>query len=283
LITVAVAAVSPGAFAADATWSVESKTSYARFFQGSAANPNSSDIGVARVTGTVMVDSNDVSRSLFDLSIYPTDEDWGLFLSAEGNLPAGYVPAASDHTLLRFKSKRIVKAGSGELEVMGDLTVTRVERSVTADPNEAYAGPVYGEPRMNTVTREITFLFPRLSVLLSPEPPTSAMRYKNGAQGTSGSAHVVNEEFPELSKSINETNWPPVVQDERCEVPSAGEDYRGPLCTGRVIAATRVNNCDVPSAIGEDYHGLLCTPPAGGLTTVVLDLKFLRTVSESSK
>jgi hypothetical protein len=198
-------------------------------------------------------------------------------------LPAGYVPDATDHTLLTFKSKRILEAGNGELEVIGDLTVTRVERSVTANPNEGYAGPVYGDPHTSTVTREITFLFAGLSGVLSSEPLTLAMLQKDGALETSGAARVVNENFPELLNSINETNWPTVVQNEHCEVPSVGEDYRGPLCTGRVIATTDYNNCQTPSVIGEDYHGLICTPPAGEETTVVLDLKLRHSLSESSR
>jgi polyisoprenoid-binding protein YceI len=77
LSAITVAAMSPIAIAAGATWSLESKTSYARFFRGSAAKPYSSNIGVARLTGQVMLDTNDVDKSFLDLSIYPAGEDWG--------------------------------------------------------------------------------------------------------------------------------------------------------------------------------------------------------------
>ena len=138
--------ISPLAFADGGTWSLDSASSSARLYQGSAANPD----GDARVTGNVKVDTNDLDNSVFDLSIYPADEQWGHALSPEGTLPAGYVPDATDHTLLTFHSKRILRMRNGKLQVIGDLTLTRVERSVTLTPSEAYAGPVYGDPVIRT-------------------------------------------------------------------------------------------------------------------------------------
>jgi polyisoprenoid-binding protein YceI len=69
-ITFAFAVVSSLAFARD-TWTLDSSTSNARLFQGSRANPDSVNTGVARVTGKVTVDTNDQDNSIFDLSIYP--------------------------------------------------------------------------------------------------------------------------------------------------------------------------------------------------------------------
>jgi len=43
--------------------------------------------GVARVTGKAKQDANDLDNSVFDLSIYPADEQWGHALSPEGTLP----------------------------------------------------------------------------------------------------------------------------------------------------------------------------------------------------
>jgi hypothetical protein len=48
----------------------------------------------------------------------------------------------------------------GKLAVGGDLSVTRVERSVTLDPNEAIPGPEYGEPVVHTDTHEVRLVFP---------------------------------------------------------------------------------------------------------------------------
>src|ERR1035441_2401989 len=44
------------------------------------------------------------------------------------------------------------------------------------------------------------------------------------------------QNFPELLAAVRQAAWQPVIQDEACEMPPAGEDYRGAACTGRLIA-----------------------------------------------
>ena len=273
--------ISPLAFADGGTWSLDSTTSSARFFQGSTADPESVNTGVARIIGKVKLDTNDLGNSVFELSIYPADEQWAHALSPEGTLPAGYVPDATDHTLLTFHSQLIVRMGDGKLEVIGDLTLTRVERSVTLTPNEGYAGPVYGDPVMHSETREISFLFPNLSAALSSGPLTPVTLQEQGAVELAGATRVVLEDFPHLLSAIEDTNWPAVVKDERCQMPATvGEDYDGATCTGTVIAATHSDNCRMPATVGDDYSGPICTPPSGNQTTIVLNLKMLRTSSD---
>jgi polyisoprenoid-binding protein YceI len=275
--------ISPLAFADGGTWSLDSTTSSARFFQGSTADPDSVNTGVARITGKVKLDTNVLGNSVFELSIYPADEQWAHALSPEGTLPAGYVPDATDHTLLTFHSKRVLKMGDGQLEVTGDLTLTRVERSVTLTPNEGYAGPVYGDPVMHTETREVRFLFPNLSAALSSRPLTPVTLQEQGAVELSGAARVVHEDFPHLLSAIDDTNWPAVVKDERCQMPATiSEDYHGATCAGTVIATTHADNCRMPATVGDDYSGPICTPPSGNQTTIVLNLKMLRTSSDTA-
>jgi len=282
LSIVMIAVISPVAFASGGAWSLDPNTSSARFFQGSIANPDSLNSGVARVTGKVQLDPNHLDKSAFDLSIYPADESWEHAISPAGNLPTGYVPDATDHTLMTFQSTRILRTKGGKLEVIGDLTLTRVERSATATPSEAYAGPVYGDPVIHTETREITFLFPSLRAARLSGPLTPASLQKKELE-LSGSARVNHEDFPELLSAIKETNWPSVVQNENCHMPSTvGDDYSGAQCTGTMIATTRDDNCQMPASVGEDYSGALCTPAAGNQTTIVLDLKVLHRVSEPS-
>jgi polyisoprenoid-binding protein YceI len=276
------AVISTAAFADGGTWYLDSTSSDARFFQGSAANPDSSNTGVARVTGKVQLDTNDLDSSIVDLSIYPADENWGHALNAEGLLPTGYVPDPTDHTLLTFNSKRILRTNDGQLEVIGNLTLTRVERSVTLTPGEAYAGPVYGDPVIHTETCEITFLFPSLSRGVLSGRLTLATLKAQSALEVSGSTRVGHENFPELLSAIADTNWPSVVQNEHCVMPSTvgGDDYSGAQCTGTLIAATNHDNCRMPALVGDDYSGPLCSPPAGAQMTIVLDLKLLQTGSE---
>jgi hypothetical protein len=59
LVVLFLPAIAPQAFADGGTWSLDSATSSARFFQGSGANPESINTGVARVTGIVKLDTND--------------------------------------------------------------------------------------------------------------------------------------------------------------------------------------------------------------------------------
>src|SRR5712672_146069 len=92
--------ISQLAFADGGTWSLDSTTSSARFFQGSTVDPDSVNTGVARVTGKVKLDANDLRNSVFELSIYPADEQWADALGPNNSLPAGYHPDGTDHTLL---------------------------------------------------------------------------------------------------------------------------------------------------------------------------------------
>lgn len=204
-ITLAVAAcfISSLAFAGD-SWILDSSASTARLYQGSKANPDSVNTGVARVTGKVTLDTSNLDNSVFDLSIYPADQYWRHALSANSDLPSGNGPDANGQTLLRFKSKRIVRTGNGKLEVIGNLTLTRVERSVTATPTEAYAGPVYGDPVIHTDTRDIKFQFSTLSNALSG-PLTPATLQNKGALEILGATRVGHEDFPELLGAIIDT------------------------------------------------------------------------------
>jgi polyisoprenoid-binding protein YceI len=276
MIAVILPAITPLAFAAaGTTWSLDATASSAQLFQGSRANPDSVNRGAARVTGRVMLDPNDLDNSAFNLSIYPADENWGRALNPDGSLQAGYVLDTSDHTLLTFKSTRIIKAQYEKLKVTGTLTVTSVERSVTMDGNEAYAGPVSGDPVVHSETREVTFVFPSLPAAVTSGPLTSVALNKPDTLDLSGAALVIHENFPELLSAIQAANWPAVVKNEHCEMPATiGDDYHGATCTGTVIAAAQNYNCQILTAPGgEGYSGPICTPPAGDQTTIALDLK----------
>ena len=265
------------------TWILDDSTSNARLFQGARATSDLLNPGLARVTGKVKLDANDLEASFFDLSIYPADDYWGHALSPEGALPTIYVPDAPDQTLLTFKSTRILTTGNGRLEVVGDLTLTRVDRDVTASPTEAYSGAVYGDLVIHNETREITFVFPSVSAEHLSGSLTPAMLQKRGVLEIVGSARVDHGESPELLSAIKETNWPAVVQNKDCHMTSkVGKNYSRAPCTGTVDAATRDNRSDVLVSAGEDYCGPQCTPGTGNQTTIVLDLKFLHLKSRNA-
>jgi len=274
LILAAVAFISPlSAHAATRSWSVDTNTSAARLFQGSTAKPQSFNTGVARVSGQVKLDPDDLNNFVLDLAIYPAEEDWS-GLDRDGTLPAGFVPDATDQTLLVFHTERVLAPGNGRLDVIGNLTLTTVERSITIDPTQGYAGPVLGPPVIHVTTRQVAFELPDYG---------AAATQPDGKISVSASTEIAYEDFPELFTAVSKTNWPPVVANENCQMPSTiGEDYRGPQCTGTVIAATDENNCQMPPTMGEDYSGPVCTPPTGDRTTIALQLELTAAGSQSA-
>ena len=230
------------------TWILDSGTSNARLFQGSIVNPESSNTAVAQVTGKVKLDTNDLDTSFFDLSIHPADEDWWGALGPKGALPTSRLPGATDYTLLSFKSTHVLSTGNGKLEVIGDLILTRVQRTTSATPSEAHAGSVHGDPVIHKETREVTFLFPGASTAYLSGPLSPAKAQKEGVLEIVGSARV--------------------------------KDSNRASSSATPIAATQDNDCQAPASAGEDYSRPQCTLAVGNQTTIVLDLKFLHTVPE---
>ena len=145
------------------TWILDSTRSNARLFHNAGASSELVNSGVARVTGKVKLDTNNLDSSFFDLSIYPADDSWKHVLNPEDPLPTVYVPGATDRSLLTFKSTSILGKRNGTLEVIGNLTLTRVECTVIATPTAACAGPAYGDLVIHNENREITFVFPSTS------------------------------------------------------------------------------------------------------------------------
>jgi hypothetical protein len=217
---------------------------------GSGANQL--QIGLARVSGEVVFKSSDPGDPIVTLKIVGDAR-------------------AADYASMSFSSKRSAIRADGKLTVTGDLSVTRVERSVTMEPNEAYAGPQYGEPVARTTTRQITLIFsdPR------------QVPFQTGAMHFSGRSTVIRED---LLDAIALDDWPSqLINDEKCENPSTiGEDYHGPECTGTIIAS--VSNTEVPTggSGGEGYYGFEpVTTPDRNKATIALDLN-LTPMSASS-
>lgn len=239
---------------AQETWQVDPQHSVARLSLGSGSN--ALEIGLARVSGDVVSDSTD-----------PADPSVSLKISPENG------PVA-DHATMTFTSERSAMRSDGKLVVTGELSVTRIERSATMDPNEAYAGPVYGDPVARTDTRQITLVF--------SDPPQSAAHV--GTMQFSGTTAVGREAVPQLLDALTLEDWPTqLVDGEECHNPSTiGEDYSGPKCTGTVIAS--VSNRLVPTGGtgGEGYFGFQpAVTPDRDRGSIVLDLKLKRASSAS--
>lgn len=211
------------------SWQVDARHSDAKLITEATTDYGKTKInvtlGFARVNGGVRLDDGDPTKSSVDFRIYPAtslspviDED-GKFLSR-------WLENLSNHTLVCFHSKKVVRTPDGRLQATGELAVTRVDRNVEATPSEAYAGPVYGPPMIHRVAREATFVF---------DFPTVHGQKESSIQA-SGSTSMFREDFPQLVRTVVSTYWPPVVQDENCQVPDANEAYSGSQCTGTYLA-----------------------------------------------
>lgn len=210
----------------------------------SQANPHSLNVGVARVNGEVNLVASDPAASLADFTLASADT---------GTL----------QTKIAFKSTRTV-VENDEVDVIGDLTLTVLERDATYNPTEDYAGPAYGEIVVRNVTRQVVFVFSREN-----------LAQQNAKANISATALIGRENFSELIPAIYAANWPPVVEDERCQMPtSMGEDYAGPSCTGTVVETH--NAASIPANVSEDYRGSETPSPAGNQLKIVLNLHLTR-------
>jgi hypothetical protein len=229
ILAIATIAAVP-AVAGEGNWKLDAEHSTARILLGA----NEFNIGVARVGGNVELDAATPTNSVLDLRIDPAGSK-----------------------LVTFKSRRTTIGLDGKLQVSGDLTLSRVVREVYLKPAEDYQGPVYGEPIIQTVTREVTFVLP-------------IDDHRKKAEITA-EAKILRENFPELFAAVTDVNWRPVIQDKACELPQAGEGYAGAVCTGTAVNPNR--GAAVASSIGEDYHGFESAAPEGNLMTIVLKLR----------
>lgn len=215
------------------SWQVDARHSDAKLITDATTDYEKTKInvalGYARIYGKVTLDDGDPTKSSIDFRFYPAtsmappiDED-GKFLSH-------WLENLSNHTLVCFHSKRVERMPDGRVQATGELTVTRVDRNVELDPTEAYSGPVYGPPMIHRVSHEATFVFDL--------GDANGNGGKDGAIQASGSTSMFREDFPQLVRTVVNTYWPPVVQEESCQYPDASEAYSGAQCTGTYLSAT---------------------------------------------
>jgi polyisoprenoid-binding protein YceI len=228
------------------SWAVDTRHSDAKLTTDGTTDFGKSKIdvvlGFGRVNGTVKLDDANPSNSQVHLHIYPATSMTET-IGEKGDFKSQWLANQANQTLVCFRSKQVTKTSDGKLQVMGELKLTRVDRNVDATPSEAYAGPVYGPPIIHSVSKPATFVFD-----LGPSA-------KGEGSQMSGSTNMTRESFPQLVKAVVNTYWPPLVQNAKCETPpSAGEDYRGAMCTGTVLQPPALPQG--PYAGGrEDYPG----------------------------
>ena len=244
LLLLAATTASIAAHAQD-SWQVDPNLSVAALSLGSGANQL--QIGLARVSGEVVFESSDPGDPIVTLKVF------------------GDAPKA-DYASMSFISKSSALTADGKLTIIGDLSVIHVERSVTMEPSEAYAGPQYGHPVTYTNTRQVTVVFSDPHGLAS----------QSGVMHFLGTSTVSREDFPQFLDALTLADWPTqLINDEKCKTPSMiGEDYHGADCTGAVIAnvSNAVVSTGAPS--GEGYYGFEpVISPDRNKATISLDLK----------
>lgn len=201
----------------DARLSVDGTTNYGK-------TPFVFTLGYTRAIGSVRLDKDVAANSVINFKLYPAGS-MAPMIDKDGKVSKSWlVGNLSNHTLICFDSKSVTAVGDDKLTATGILTLTRVDRNVEMTPDESYSGPVYGPPIIHRVTRPATFLF-----LIPPKG--------DGEILLKGTTRVNKEDFPQLITSVINTNWPPVVQDKKCQVTSApgAEDYAGAACTGKLV------------------------------------------------
>jgi hypothetical protein len=170
-----------------------------------------------------------------------------------------------------FKAKRSVNNG-GNLAVVGDLTLTRIERSANMIASEGYYGAEYDEPIVHTASHEVTLLLQGASI------PAA----QNGQLELVGTISVSRERFPQLMAALAFGNWPSmVVEDEKCDTPTkVGTDYFGGACAGiEIDTAGRALRAKTVVG-GNGYYGFNpAVSPETNQATLSLDLKLSQMAS----
>ena len=203
------------------------------------ANPDAFNAGVAQVNGEVHLVASDPAASVADFTL----------ASAEGGR----------QVKLAFQATRTVMEND-EVAVIGDLTLTVLERDAIYSPGEDYAGAAYGETVAHSITRQVVFFAPK-----------EQLAQHNGKGEISATALIGRESFPELLPAIYAANWPPVA-DEHCQMPSsASEDYAGPSCSGTLVETA--NPASGPLNVSEDYRGFETPAPKGSKVKIVLNVR----------
>jgi polyisoprenoid-binding protein YceI len=260
------------------SWQVDARHSEAKLITDATTDYGKTKmnltLGFARVNGRVTIDDGDPSKSSIEFRLYPATS-MAPDIDEDGKSLTHWLENLSNHTLVCFHSKKVLRTADGRLQATGDLTVTRVDRNVEMTPNEAYAGPVYGPPVIHRVSREATFVF--------DFPPADANGQKASSIKALGSTSMFREDFPQLVRTVVSTYWPPVVQDENCQVPAASEAYSGSQCMGTYLSAPGLP--EAPHAANSEDVGVMQNFNAivGNHLTVLVQLRLApRTPAESA-
>ena len=259
------------------SWQVDTRHSDAKLITDATTDYGKTKInvalGYARIRGDFKIDDADPTKSSIEFRFYPATS-MAPPIAEDGKFLSHWFENLSNHTLVCFHSKHVVRTPDGRLQATGELAVTRVDRNVQADPTEAYAGPVYGPPIIHRVSREATFVF--------DVNDANASGQKEGSLQASGSTSMFQEDFPQLVKTVVNTYWPTVVQEQDCQNPDASEAYSGARCTGTYLSTAGLP--EAPHDGGGEGVGVQQNFSAivGNHLTVLVQLRLVPNGSEEA-
>jgi polyisoprenoid-binding protein YceI len=248
---------------------IDSEHSTASLTLVSADGTSSLNVGIAKVSGTVKLDSSNPADDIFDLNIYPARQGSRL-LNSDGGFRSNGSADLSRYTVTSFRSDRASLNREGQLEITGELTITYVRRQANIYWNNAYDGPSYGQLVTQSTTHETTFI-------LDNQSATASTGGNHGKGVISALATITRQDFPSLRTALLDAVWPIVVEDEHCEMPpvrASMRDYTGAVCTGTPVEVSPRSQ-PVQYYFGLDYPGAEETsPPPGDKATILVHLRW---------
>lgn len=142
--------------AATSTWNLDPMHSSAQF---SVRHLGISNVQgqFDKISGTIMFDDADVTKSTVDVTIDATSIDTRVSRRDDDLKSDGFFDVAKFPTIT-FKSTKVVKAGEGKLKVTGDLTIKGVTKSVVLEVTgpsavDMHMGTRRGFSAMTTINR----------------------------------------------------------------------------------------------------------------------------------
>jgi len=219
-------------------WVIDSAHSTARLFAASSNRKDIINVGVARMSGEMLLSASNALPASFTFDVYPADQYPRIIQPSGRGSAAQSSPPWWDATLISFQSKSVEPVDENAMRVRGEMTATYVSRhAIYGGPSfRDYYGPTYGPPITHSTKQEVTFVFRKMQ--------------QNGGAVTaewSGSTTVRSTQFPTLWNAVVYTVWPvfevggEIVgttprTDVHCLMPATPvEGFSGEVCGGTAM------------------------------------------------
>ena len=233
--------------ATSGNWTVDTRHSDVQFSTDGTSNfgkaKTTFTVGFARAVGIMKLDGADGTNSEVHIDFYPATAMTPT-VDHDGKVNREWFEDRANNMMICFHSKGTKQTADGRVQTTGTLGMIRVDRNVELTASEAYAGPVYGPPIENHVSRTMTLVF---------DVPAARSGAKGDPVQTRGAISMAQEDFPQLFRGVFATQWPAVIQDKNCRTTGAGEAYGGDLCSGTFLLPSFPGGPGVSAA--EDYPG----------------------------